>query len=180
MRTVDERHNHIAHAGFDLHGNFCEARHDLVAPRRSLAIHESLIRGSTNRSAEHDLAVDHDDERSFIFHRGGVEAEPKIKNVDAILAVGREVVLEPHAAARARRQRQVALLTGGEAVLQGGEPFALAHPPPVLGDRRVHPADHPAAEQQRDDQDRRQDVQEVVHGASPLVRPDAGVQHAVQ
>src|SRR5262249_37305540 len=61
VRTIDESHNHIAHAGFDLYGDFREAKHDLVAAGGSFAIHESLIRGSANGLPKHDLAVDHDD-----------------------------------------------------------------------------------------------------------------------
>src|SRR5262249_28096938 len=72
--TVDEGDNHVAHTGFNLYGNFRKARHDLVAPRRSLAIRESLIRGPANRLTKHDLAVDHDDHRAFVFDCRGVQA----------------------------------------------------------------------------------------------------------
>ena len=126
--TIDEGHNHIAHAGFNPHGNFRKARHDLLAACGSLSIRKSLVRGSTNRLPDHDLAVDHDDQRAFVFQCGGVEPQGKIEDVDAILPVGGEIVLEPHAPARTRRQRQFAFLTGREAVFH-------------VGDRRVGTAD---------------------------------------
>ena len=59
-------------------------------PVRCLAIRQSLIRRPADRLAEHDLAVDHDDQRALILQRAGVQAHRKIVDVDAILAVGRE------------------------------------------------------------------------------------------
>ena len=78
----------------------------------ALAIRQSLIGRPADRLAEHDLAVDHDHQRALVLQGAGVEADRKIVDVDAVLAVGREIVLEPHAAARAQRQRLVGVLIG--------------------------------------------------------------------
>src|SRR5262245_7819245 len=102
MGAVDESDNHVPNAGFNLDRNFRKARHDLVASRGAFAIHENLIRASANRLPEDNFAVDHDDQRAFVFDCGSVQTQRKIENVDPILTVSWEIVLEPHAAASAR------------------------------------------------------------------------------
>src|SRR5262249_27667004 len=85
--TVAEGYNDVTHAGLDLYRNFREARHDLRPAGRSLVIDDSLIGRSADRFAKHDLAVDHDDQRAFVFQRRGIEAQTEVEDVDAVLAV---------------------------------------------------------------------------------------------
>src|ERR1019366_6578209 len=82
-----------------------------------LAVRESLIGRPADGLAEDDPAIDHDDERALILHRASVQTYVKVENIDAILAVGGEIVLEAHAAARARGQGIVAVLVGRDGVL---------------------------------------------------------------
>ena len=117
MGAVDECHHDIVHAGLHLHGDFREALHDRGASVGCLAIRESQIGRPADGFAEHDLAVNHDHQRALILHRAGVQAHRKVVDIDAILPVGWKIVLEPHAAARARRQRLVAVLVGCDGVL---------------------------------------------------------------
>jgi len=117
MGTIDEGHDDVADAGLHLHGNLREALHDQGASRGRLAIGKRLILRSADRLAEHDLAVNHDDQGALVLYRTGIQAHPQIVHGDAILAVSREIVLEPDAAARAQRQRDVRVLIGRDGVL---------------------------------------------------------------
>ena len=106
MGTVDESHDDVVHAGLHLDRNLRETLHDLSASLGPLAVKQPVLR-SADRLAEHDLAVDHDDQRALILKRGGVYAHAEVVDGDAILAVGGEVVFETDAATRAQRQRHV-------------------------------------------------------------------------
>ena len=73
---------------------------------------------SADRLPEHNLAIDHDDQRALILERGGVDAHSEVVDGDAILAVGGKVVSETDAATRAQRQRHVRVGIGGDGVFR--------------------------------------------------------------
>ena len=106
MRTVDESHDDIVSAGFNLNGDLREAIHDFspAIGAVSLKLH---IFGSTDRSAGHNLAVDHDNQRALILQLGRVVSDAEVIDREAILAIGGEVVFEPYAATSTQRQGHV-------------------------------------------------------------------------
>ncbi len=114
--TVDECHHDIMHAGRNLHGDLREPIHDGGASVSRLAIRQRQIGRAADGFAEHHLAVNHDHQRALILHRTGVQAECKVEDTDAILPVGREIMLKPHASARAGRQRLVAVLVRRDSI----------------------------------------------------------------
>ena len=92
------------HARFDLHRNVGEPLHDLGASRRAALIDDLQILGATERLTEHFTTVDEDQQDVASLHGEVVEVDAQIGNREPIVAVGREVVAECHAATRAERK----------------------------------------------------------------------------
>src|SRR3954469_229048 len=104
MGTVDESHDNVVHTGFCLDRNLGKTLHDLSPSLGPLAVKQPVL-WSADRLVEHNPAIEHDDHRALILQRGRVYADSEVVDCDTVLAIGREVVFETDAAARAQRQR---------------------------------------------------------------------------
>ncbi len=93
--------------GLNRDRNFLESIHDLLAPVAGFAIVQRHVCHSTNRLFEHDLAIDHDDNRALVLQTPHIEANGLIgkQDAEAVFAIDREIELDPEAAVIANPER---------------------------------------------------------------------------
>src|SRR5690606_18081610 len=103
-RAFDERDRDLVLARRRLDRYVREALHDLGARGGTFAVDEREVIGPAELRAEYLLEIEQHDERVLRLERARVHAAlEELRDRHAVLAVGRENVLEPHAAARTRR-----------------------------------------------------------------------------
>ena len=99
-RKWDGMDDHFANAGLDLKGNLVEPVLNLSPPIAGLSIIQHKVIDPADRLFEHDLAIDHDDNRRLVFQTRRIKTQGSIgeMHLETVFAIRREIVLEPQAA----------------------------------------------------------------------------------